>query len=47
MSLLESSIEKIKSPDAVAYEAARTRLRDQARPAGSLGILEDVRNNFV
>jgi len=42
MSLLEDSIKKIKSPDKAMYEAARERLRNQARPAGSLGILEDV-----
>lgn len=42
MEILESAIEKIKKPDSKMYEAAKERLRNQARPAGSLGILEDV-----
>ncbi|GBC63981.1 nicotinate-nucleotide--dimethylbenzimidazole pho sphoribosyltransferase [Desulfonema ishimotonii] len=42
MSLLEERIQQIGAPDADAYEAARERLRNQARPAGCLGILEDV-----
>lgn len=42
MGLLEQTIQRIQAPDAAAYEAARTRLRNQARPAGSLGILEEV-----
>ncbi|MDM8538340.1 nicotinate-nucleotide--dimethylbenzimidazole phosphoribosyltransferase [Desulfobacterales bacterium HSG17] len=42
MSLLEDSIKKIKAPDNAMYEAAKDRLRNQARPAGSLGILEDT-----
>lgn len=42
MSLLAKTIEGIHPPDAETYEAANARLRDQARPAGSLGILEDV-----
>ncbi len=42
MQLLEKTIDSIKEPDIAAYEAAKERLRNQARPAGSLGILEDV-----
>ncbi len=42
MDLLEETIGKIGSPDAETHAAARERLRNQARPAGSLGILEDV-----
>ncbi len=42
MSILENTIQRIKAPDAAAYDAARERLRNQARPAGSLGALEDV-----
>ncbi len=42
MGLLENSIEQIKEPETKMYEVAKERLRNQARPAGSLGILEDV-----
>lgn len=42
MQTLEKAIRKITGPDKKIYETARTRLREQARPAGSLGILEDV-----
>jgi nicotinate-nucleotide--dimethylbenzimidazole phosphoribosyltransferase len=42
MSLLENTIQAIRMPDSKTYEAAKERLRNQARPAGSLGILEDV-----
>ncbi|MGE0084507.1 MAG: nicotinate-nucleotide--dimethylbenzimidazole phosphoribosyltransferase [Desulfococcaceae bacterium] len=42
MNLLDKTIEDIKEPNAEVYEAAKERLRNQARPAGSLGILEDV-----
>ncbi|OQX24214.1 MAG: nicotinate-nucleotide--dimethylbenzimidazole phosphoribosyltransferase [Desulfobacteraceae bacterium IS3] len=42
MGLLEKTIQKIKKPNAEMYAAAKERLRNQARPAGSLGILEDV-----
>ncbi len=42
MGLLDRTIESIQEPDKVAYGSALERLRQQARPAGSLGILEDV-----
>jgi nicotinate-nucleotide--dimethylbenzimidazole phosphoribosyltransferase len=42
MSLLQKTINHIKEPDRKFYEAARERLRHQARPAGSLGLLEEV-----
>ena len=42
MQLLEKTIAAIQPPDAAVEAAARERLRQQARPAGSLGILEDV-----
>lgn len=42
MNLLDKTIQNIKEPNAEVYEAAKERLRNQARPAGSLGILEDV-----
>ncbi len=42
MSLLLNTINCIKEPDRKFYEAARERLRQQARPAGSLGLLEEV-----
>ena len=42
MSFLEKNIQNIKPPDAGVYAAAKERLRNQARPAGSLGMLEDV-----
>ena len=42
MERLERCIAGIKAPDDVTYRAARERLRNQARPAGSLGILEEV-----
>ncbi len=42
MNLLQETIKRIKDPDTKSYEAARERLRQQARPAGSLGLLEDV-----
>jgi nicotinate-nucleotide--dimethylbenzimidazole phosphoribosyltransferase len=42
MGLLEKTIQKIKKPNAEVYARAKERLRHQARPAGSLGILEDV-----
>lgn len=42
MSFLDESIKRIKKIDTAMYEAAQERLRNQARPAGSLGILEDV-----
>jgi nicotinate-nucleotide--dimethylbenzimidazole phosphoribosyltransferase len=42
MNLLQKTIKRIKNPDKKFYEAARERLRQQARPAGSLGLLEEV-----
>jgi len=42
MGLLEKTIQSIKEPSAEAYELAKERLRNQARPVGSLGLLEDV-----
>ncbi len=42
MGLIEASVEAIRPPDDAAESAARERLRNQARPAGSLGLLEEV-----
>jgi nicotinate-nucleotide--dimethylbenzimidazole phosphoribosyltransferase len=42
MGIIEEAIEAIPAPNEEALALARERLRDQARPAGSLGILEDV-----
>jgi nicotinate-nucleotide--dimethylbenzimidazole phosphoribosyltransferase len=42
MNLLQKTINRIKNPNRKFYEAARERLRQQARPAGSLGLLEEV-----
>ena len=43
MSLLETTISQIrKELDPVALTAAQNRLRDQAKPPGSLGIMEDI-----
>jgi nicotinate-nucleotide--dimethylbenzimidazole phosphoribosyltransferase len=42
MNLLQKTINRIKNPDRKYYEDARERLRQQARPAGSLGLLEEV-----
>lgn len=42
MSLLQKTIHLIKEPEKKFYEAAKERLRQQARPAGSLGLLEEV-----
>ncbi|MCP4117105.1 MAG: nicotinate-nucleotide--dimethylbenzimidazole phosphoribosyltransferase [Desulfobacteraceae bacterium] len=42
MKQLEQTIASIKTPDSSVYEAALARLAEQARPAGSLGILEDA-----
>jgi nicotinate-nucleotide--dimethylbenzimidazole phosphoribosyltransferase len=42
MTRIEKTIEAIGSPDNAFYEKASERLRTQARPAGSLGILEHV-----
>ena len=42
MHRLLDTIGGIQAPDAAVAAAARERLRQQARPAGSLGLLEDV-----
>ncbi len=42
MGLLENTRTSIGKIDSDLYESARERLRNQARPAGSLGLLEDV-----
>jgi nicotinate-nucleotide--dimethylbenzimidazole phosphoribosyltransferase len=42
MEKLNRTIGSIKTPDRMVYEKALARLADQARPAGSLGILENV-----
>lgn len=42
MTLLEKTIRNILRPNTTIYEQAKERLRRQARPAGSLGILEDI-----
>ncbi len=42
MSLLSETIQKIPAIDQTFYEKALDRLANQARPAGSLGMLEDA-----
>jgi nicotinate-nucleotide--dimethylbenzimidazole phosphoribosyltransferase len=42
MNLLQKTINRTKEPDKKFYNAAKERLRQQARPAGSLGLLEEV-----
>jgi nicotinate-nucleotide--dimethylbenzimidazole phosphoribosyltransferase len=42
MNLIKNTIDNIRNPHAKAYQEAKKRLRQQARPAGSLGLLEDV-----
>ena len=42
MEKIKRTIGSIKTPDRMVYEKALARLADQARPAGSLGILENV-----
>lgn len=42
MKLLNNTIAKIGMPDAKIEKAALERLRNQARPAGSLGVLEPI-----
>ncbi len=42
MEKLKKAISAIKKPDQKVYESALHRLSQQARPAGSLGILENV-----
>ena len=40
--LIDTAISRITPPDAKIHAAALQRLRDQARPAGSLGMLESL-----
>ncbi len=42
MKLLQRTLERITSPDSETYARALKRLGNQARPAGSLGRLEEV-----
>ncbi len=42
MKTLRDALNRIEDIDRRIYEAAGERLRNQARPAGSLGLLEDV-----
>lgn len=42
MGILENTVRNVRVPDQAGYNAARDRLRNQVRPAGSLGLLEDV-----
>lgn len=42
MELLKKTVDGIQTPDAQIYEAAKDRLRNHARPAGSLGMLEEI-----
>jgi len=42
MEMLQKTIEAIRPPDAAIHQAALQRLADQARPQGSLGVLEPV-----
>lgn len=42
MEKLKKTISAVKQPDKKKYEEALVRLSEQARPAGSLGILENV-----
>ena len=42
MKTIENAINCINPPNPAFYEAARKRLREQARPQGCLGLLEDV-----
>ena len=42
MMTLQEAIRAIRPPDAQVREAALDRLREQARPAGSLGVLEPL-----
>lgn len=42
MKTLENAIQNIIEPDKKIYAAAQKRLREQARPAGCLGLLEEV-----
>ena len=42
MEKLKRTTDSIRTPDRLIYEKALARLADQARPAGSLGILENI-----
>jgi nicotinate-nucleotide--dimethylbenzimidazole phosphoribosyltransferase len=42
MQLLQSAVHAIRPPDSRSHQAALQRLADQARPQGSLGILEPL-----
>ena len=42
MKRLEEALDRIQPPSSEWQQRAYERLRQQARPAGSLGILEDV-----
>ncbi|MFH0974344.1 MAG: nicotinate-nucleotide--dimethylbenzimidazole phosphoribosyltransferase [Spirochaetota bacterium] len=42
MQVLKSTITEIKAPDKAKYKEALKRLSLQARPAGSLGVLENI-----
>ncbi|MBU4010900.1 MAG: nicotinate-nucleotide--dimethylbenzimidazole phosphoribosyltransferase, partial [Proteobacteria bacterium] len=42
MDKLDKTINAISPPDTAAYKAALERLAQQARPAGSLGVLENL-----
>jgi nicotinate-nucleotide--dimethylbenzimidazole phosphoribosyltransferase len=42
MKILEKTINRIESTDSVIYQKALERLAQQARPAGSLGVLEPL-----
>ena len=42
MRLLETTIAAIRTPDQTVHQQALQRLADQARPQGSLGILEPL-----
>lgn len=42
MHLVQTTIQAIRPPDATMHQAALQRLADQARPQGSLGVLESL-----
>ncbi|KJS31252.1 MAG: nicotinate-nucleotide--dimethylbenzimidazole phosphoribosyltransferase [Desulfatitalea sp. BRH_c12] len=42
MNILNNAIQSIKAPDNTVYAKAMERLANQARPAGSLGVLEHL-----
>jgi len=42
MQLLQTTLNSISPPDAAVHRAALARLADQARPQGSLGVLESL-----